>query len=160
MPSRPRSHASCTTTRKSANTVAVLSARLSKTLIVPDFSATKTRPSGENSMFVGCTRPLRATSSWNPGCTGVAAAGRLAKGTIASDEITTAEPSTRHRRDIEPPRVRKHHEIQMNCVTLPPHARRAEASEPCCYLRTPAPETIGYHDLARADPRTPAPRPL
>ena len=44
----------------------VVSVRLSKTLIVPRFSATKIRPSGENWMTDGWTSPLRAAWSWKP----------------------------------------------------------------------------------------------
>jgi hypothetical protein len=49
---------------RSAKTVGVVSVRLSKTLIRPLFSATKTRPSEANRMAVGFVSPLKTTLSW------------------------------------------------------------------------------------------------
>ena len=78
-PRRPRSQKLCTFVLRSANTVGVGSVRLSKTLIRPLFSATKTRPSGEKRTTVGLVRPLKTTVSWKPlGSVAVcAAAGRI-----------------------------------------------------------------------------------
>ena len=53
MPSSPRSQKLWTFVRRSANTVGVVSERLSKTLISPLFSATKTRPSEAKRTTVG-----------------------------------------------------------------------------------------------------------
>jgi hypothetical protein len=39
---------------------------LSKTLTMPRFSATNTRPSGENRIAVGLVRPEITVVSWNP----------------------------------------------------------------------------------------------
>ena len=47
--------------------VGVVSPRPSKTLMLPVFSATKTRPSGEKRTAVGGLRPLNAVVSWKPG---------------------------------------------------------------------------------------------
>ena len=58
-PSSPRSQKLWTWVRRSANTVGVVSDRLSKTLMSPLFSATKTRPSGENRTAVGWVSPRR-----------------------------------------------------------------------------------------------------
>ena len=58
--------------------IGVVSVRLSKTLIVPRFSATKIRPSGENWMTDGWTSPLRTAWSWKPVGTDGCQRGRLA----------------------------------------------------------------------------------
>ena len=55
MPSRPRSQKSCTFVRMSTNVSGVVSVRLSKTLMIPRFSATNTRPSPANLTTVGST---------------------------------------------------------------------------------------------------------
>src|SRR5215218_5564064 len=66
MPSRPRSQKLWTLALRSAKTSGVPSARESKTLITPRFSATKTRPAGENRRAVGFVKPLNTTDSENP----------------------------------------------------------------------------------------------
>ena len=43
----------------------MLSVRLSKTLILPPFSATKTRPSAANSIAEGFVSPVKTVDSWN-----------------------------------------------------------------------------------------------
>ena len=53
--------------RRSAKTVGVVSVRLSNTLMMPLFSATKTRPSGAKCTEVGFVRPLMAVDSKKPG---------------------------------------------------------------------------------------------
>ena len=63
----PRSQKLWTLVRRSAKVVGVVSLRLSKTLIRPLFSATKTRPSDANSTWVGFVSPLKTTFSWKPG---------------------------------------------------------------------------------------------
>src|SRR6476661_6205002 len=55
-------------------TVGVWSARLSKTLIVPLFSATNTLPSPANRIAVGLTRLDQTTVSWKPAGTAPAVA--------------------------------------------------------------------------------------
>src|SRR5919202_4499297 len=65
-PSRPLSQKLCTLVRRSAKIVGVVSERLSKTLIKPLFSATKTRPSLENLTVVGWVRPLITVDSVKP----------------------------------------------------------------------------------------------
>ena len=62
--------------RRSANIVGVVSERLSKTLISPPFSATKTLPSGAKRKFVGFVRPEKTIVSEKPAgrLEGVAAA--------------------------------------------------------------------------------------
>jgi hypothetical protein len=62
----PLSQKLWTLVRRSAKVVGVGSERLSKTLIKPLFSATKTRPSLENWTVVGSFRPLKTTFSWKP----------------------------------------------------------------------------------------------
>jgi hypothetical protein len=53
--------------RRSANVVGVVSVRLSNTFTSPAFSATKTRPSGENRTAVGALSPLKTVDSEKPG---------------------------------------------------------------------------------------------
>jgi hypothetical protein len=67
MPSIPRSQKLWTLVRRSANTVALESVRLSNTLIKPLFSATKTRPSLANSIAVGLVSPEKTIRSTNCG---------------------------------------------------------------------------------------------
>src|SRR5919106_3800566 len=75
IPSSPRSQELCTLVRRSAKTVGSVSERLSKSLMMPLFSATNTRPSGENSTTVGYSRPSKTTESWKPGGSGGGAGG-------------------------------------------------------------------------------------
>ena len=77
-PSRPRSQKLWTFVVRPLNTVGVGSARLSKTLIVPLFSATKTRPSAANRIAVGLTRPDQTVVSWNPAGMAASTAGSVA----------------------------------------------------------------------------------
>ena len=63
MPSSPRSQKLWTLALRSAKIVGVGSDRLSKTLIRPLFSATKTRPSDANSTDVGLVRPVKTVVS-------------------------------------------------------------------------------------------------
>src|SRR5215210_4755648 len=65
-PSSPLSQKLWTFVLRSAKVVGVGSESPSNTLIRPLFSATKTRPSSENSTFVGLERPPSTTSSRNP----------------------------------------------------------------------------------------------
>jgi hypothetical protein len=51
---------------RSAKTVGVVSLRLSKTLMRPFFSATKTRPSLAKRTAVGVLSPLKRLDSWKP----------------------------------------------------------------------------------------------
>src|SRR4029078_7298593 len=50
---------------RTLKTDGVGSERLSKTLMTPLFSATKTRPSAANRISVGLTRPDQTADSWN-----------------------------------------------------------------------------------------------
>ena len=52
--------------RRSANCVALVSERFVKVLMIPLFSATKTRPLGANSTAMGSVRPVKAVDSWKP----------------------------------------------------------------------------------------------
>ena len=65
-PSSPRSHWLCTFVDRSAKTVGVVSARLSKTLIRPPFSATKMRPSGDEANGRRVCQSLQTVVSANP----------------------------------------------------------------------------------------------
>src|SRR5512132_1566027 len=57
--------------------VALVSLRLSNSLITPPFSDTNTRPSGAKAIFVGSVRPEMTVSSWKPfGTAAAARAGR------------------------------------------------------------------------------------
>ena len=66
-PSSPRSQKLWTLVRRSANTSRLVSDERSKTLIIPLFSATKTRPSGAKRTAVGLVSPENTVRSENPG---------------------------------------------------------------------------------------------
>ncbi len=53
--------------RRSANTVGVVLVRLGKTLMMPLFSATNTRPSRANFTAVGWESPVKTVDSWKFG---------------------------------------------------------------------------------------------
>src|SRR6266540_1217746 len=76
--------------RKSVNMVGVGSSSESNTLIRPLFSLTNTRPSGENTTFVGLDKPLKTTCSLKPVGTTAACAG--ASGTAISAAGTNSNP--------------------------------------------------------------------
>ena len=126
-PSRPRSQKLWTCVRRSAKTVGVVSVRLSKTLMRPLFSATKTRPSGEKRTAVGWVSPLKTISSWKPGGNDAAAAGSGVLDTTIDDAATvivTRAPkcpirsANAARRPCPPPSVPP-------IATVPPSRRRA-----------------------------------
>ncbi len=101
-PSREaRDPSSCArSSRRFANTVGVVSERLSKTLITPLFSATKTRPSEAKRTTVGLVRPLKATVSWKPLGTAALADGAPRTAPTANRQpssTTAATPRSRRR---------------------------------------------------------------
>src|SRR4029453_1051961 len=66
IPIKPRSQLLKTLARRSAKTVGLGSDRLSKTLMMPLFSATNTRPSDANWTTIGLTSPLNTVDSEKP----------------------------------------------------------------------------------------------
>ena len=62
-----------------------MSDRLSKTLTIPLFSATKTRPSGEKRTAVGSVSPEKTISSWKPAGSVAAPAGSVELDTATDD---------------------------------------------------------------------------
>jgi hypothetical protein len=82
----------CTLLDRSANSVGVASSRPSKTWTYPPFSATNTRPSGENLTAVGRVSPLRTTSSWKRAGRRLAAAGVAGPSVAATTTHDSAIP--------------------------------------------------------------------
>ena len=91
--------------RRSANTVGVVSVRLSKTLMRPLFSATNTRPSGEKRTAVGWVSPLKTISSWNPGGNDTADADSVVVNT-ASDDASNVRTAAKRPSNLSEPRPR------------------------------------------------------
>ncbi len=85
--------------------MAEVSARPSNTLMTPAFSATKTRPSGENSTAVGSVRPLKTTSSRKP--EGAASATGTGSGPSAALPSAAATAPRTHRRSPRIPLARE-----------------------------------------------------
>ncbi len=103
MPRRPRSQKLCVATFRFAKVVGVASFRLSNTLMIPLFSATKTRPSAAKRTAVGLVRPLKTTASWKPAGTVPASAG-CAPANETPNASTPSAAVTRNRRrtpDVE-----------------------------------------------------------
>ena len=87
---------------RSAKTVAVGSERLSKTLIRPLFSATKTRPSGEKRTAVGFVNPEIGVDSWKLAGS-VMACAWLDPNVASAIPIPAAQARTRHPRVVRSP---------------------------------------------------------
>src|SRR5258705_12171932 len=114
--------------------------------MTPLFSATKTRPSGENSMFVGLVSPLYTICSWKPvgnadaaaGCPPVSGTKTLATSTAARKARTV-----RRRIDMDRPLLRVR-QRQRGCSHHPLKLRQPTDRYDVRNCRVP--------DLSREDP--------